>query len=277
MAQNTIDLSKMTPDAIKASVFKTTALNPIVVYTFFGGLAIASAWAILPFVTHMLVLAAGIFFIIFGPCFWAYNYFLQFEQHRFKYFRKLREENEIAAKRKLLLVQEYLDEREWDQAASQIDKLQAKMEAFDRVLKSKFEEGEMAFTRYHSVAEQVFLNALENLENMKTQLESIDTIDPDYIQHRCDELYKIAEQNDGYTDAQMEERETLEQRWNLREEALQDVEKLLSQNEKAMTELDNIASKIARSKTDGRDNEAILRESIDKLNQMGAEAQKNWG
>lgn len=275
MGQSVIDLSKMTPEAIKANVFKQTSMSPLSVYPFFIGVGFLAFWFI--FNAGWIFTAIGALAVIFGPSWFSYNYFGRYDYYSTQYFRKLRAENEVAARKKLKSVQQYLDERGWDQAAAQVDKIQAKMEAFERVLKKKFEEGEMAYARYHSVAEQVFLNSLETLENLVTQLEAIDTIDPTYIQHRVDELYLIAEKNNGLSASQMEERESLDLRWKLREDTLGAVDTMLAQNEKAMTELDEIASKIARSKTDGRDTDAILRESIERLNQLGDEADKHWG
>ena len=271
MTKSVIDLSKMTPQAIKQNVLTQTITNPISVYPFFVGLMLLAFWFI--FEAGWIFAAVGSVLVILGPISWAINYFGRYDFYSTKYFRKLRQENEKTAREKLKTIQTYLDEHGFDQAAQQVTKIQTKMETFERVLKKKFQEGEMSYARYHSVAEQVFLNSLQTLENLVTQLEAISTIDINYIEQRLGELNS----KHGLTENQISERASLENRKSLKLEALESFDRMLAQNENAMTELDSIATKIAKSKTDGRDTDAILSESINRLNQLGHEAEKNWG
>jgi len=271
----TIDLTQMTPDAVRNNVLKTTLTGPMTVYPILIGFGVVAFWLI--FDAGWLFATIGALAVTAGISLWALNYFGRYTTYQVAYFKKIREDNEQAARKKLRNIQQFLNDRNWDQAAAQISKLEAKKEAFEKVLARKFEEGEMAYARYHGVAEQVYLNALANLESLSTQLEAIDTIDPDYIKTRIEELYFIAEENGGSSDAQLAERETLEKRWNLRESTLESIDMIIAENEKAMTELDEIASKIAKSKTDGKDVEKILKESIEKLNELSDEAERNWG
>jgi len=173
---------------------------------------------------------------------------------------------------------EFLDERNFEQGALQVDKIQQSMKSFERVLNQKFEPYEFAHARYHGVAEQVMNNTLLNLEQVVTLLMSIDSIDPDYIENRISEIGEAAEgKEENMTNAQKEEITALEERWELRESSFTRIDELLSMNEKALTELGKIPNTIATSSTTGNSAEADLSSAIESLNGLGDEAQKNWG
>lgn len=270
MTKSVIDLTKMTPEAIKSNVLNATITNPMSIYPMCGGMLLIAFWFIFN-ATWIFTLIGGL--AVFGGIgLFLYNYFGRFYYYQANYFAKLRRDNERVAKKKLRVVQQYLGERGWEQGAAQVDKLQAKMESFERVLDKKFETGEMAHARYHGIAEQVYMNALETLEQVVIELEAIDSIDPDYIEGRIEEL----EQKTG-TPSEVMERDSLIERYELRQSGLERAELLLAQNERAMTGLDVVASDIATAKTDGKDVEKELASAIRKLNEIGKEAQKHWG
>jgi len=270
MSKNVIDLTKMTPEAIKSNVLNATVTNPMTIYPMCGGMLLLAFWFI--FDATWIFTLIGAIAVCGGIGLFCYNYFARFHYYQANYFAGLRRDNEKVAKKKLRVVQEYLGERGWDQGASQVDKLQVKMESFERVLNKKFEVGEMAHARYHGIAEQVYLNALETLEQVVIELEAIDSIDPEYLEGRIEEL----EHKDG-TPSEIMERDSLIERYELRQSGLERAEILLAQNEKAMTGLDVVASDIATAKTDGKDIELELDSAIKKLNELGKEAQKHWG
>lgn len=270
MAKNVIDLTKMTPEAIKSNVLNATITNPMSIYPMCGGMLLIAFWFI--FDATWIFTLIGAIAVCGGVGLFFYNYFGRFYYYQADYFARLRRDNEKIAKKKLRVVQQYLGERGWKQGAAQVDKLQAKMESFERVLDKKFETGEMAHARYHGIAEQVYMNALETLEQVVIELEAIDSIDPDYIEGRIEEL----EQKKG-TASEILERDSLIERYELRQSGLERAELLLAQNERAMTGLDVVASDIATAKTDGRDVEVELASAIKKLNEIGKEAQKHWG
>ncbi len=150
------------------------------------------------------------------------------------------------------------------------------MRGFIEVLDAKFEEGEMAYARYLGVAEQVQMRALENLEQVVVELKAIGNIDPEYIAERRNELELVRDKNDGLDDRQLEESESLKTRMELYDRHVKNAEDLLSLNEKAMTELDRLASKLATAKTSGDDVEAELARALERLEALGDEAEKNW-
>lgn len=276
MTDNIIDLSQMTPDAVRSSVRSTTIKSPLTIFPIFGGILLFAYW-ILFYAGWIFTVFGGLLFV-FGIGMFFVNYFGRYDYYSSAYFAYLHLQNEKAAAKKLEYVQEYLDERGFEQGSAQVDKLQDKMTSFERVLNSKFERGEMAYARYHTIAQQVFLSSLENLENAVTNLEAIDSIDPEYIDRRYDELIILNDQEPvGLTDEQFAEKESLDRRLELRTKHLDIVDNLLSANEQSMTELDNISSKLATARTDGKNIEAELQRAINSLNKLGEETQKNWG
>ena len=206
------------------------------------------------------------------------NRYGRYESFRKAYFKQLREENERIAQEKLKNIIAFLDERNFDQAAQQVDKIQESMKSFERVLNRKFDPYEMAYARYHGVAEQVTNLTLANLEQIVALIEAIDSIDPDYIQARIKEIGKKTKGDEkNLTASQKEEMATLEERWNIREKSFEDIDALLLSNEKALTELEKIARNIATSNVTGSSVEAQLKSAMQSLNSLGEEAQKNWG
>lgn len=269
-----IDLSKMTPEVVKSAVLKNTITSPTTIFPLLGSIPLLAFWAI--FDAGVLFVVASGLSLVGGASMFALNYFGRYAVFSSKYFLQLRSENEAMTKKKLEDVESFLDEREFEQGARQVKKLQKSMDSFEKVLDRKFEPHEFARARYHGVAEQVMLNALGNLEQIVTMLVAIDAIDPEYIQNRIDELGDIAHENDGLNDSQMEESEALKDRWELRENQFKIIDHLLSQNEKAMTELGKIATNIATSNVSGNSAEAELDSAIDSLNSLGEDAKKHW-
>jgi hypothetical protein len=92
----------------------------------------------------------------------------------------------------------------------------------------------VTFGRYLGSAEQVYLAVLDNLDKMATILESISTIDVSYIEERLQALKKLK----STAPADEEERKTLLERRTLRDDKLQEVNSLLTENEQAITEIE---------------------------------------
>lgn len=271
-----IDLSRMTTAAVKSEVLNKTLTNPFTIFPIAGGGMIIAGWLI--FDAGFLFLGTGIVAMIFGSSMFPINFYGRYTTFKIKYFRELREENERITTKKLEEVTAFLDERNFEQGALQVDKIQQSMKSFERVLNQKFEPHEFAHARYHGVAEQVMANTLLNLEQVVTLLMSIDSIDPDYIENRISEIGEAADgKEENMTASQKDEIEALNERWELRESSFTRIDELLSMNEKALTELGKIANTIATSNTTGSSAEAELTTAIESLNSLGDEAQKHWG
>lgn len=273
MGKNVIDLSKMTPEAIQSYVLSQTATSPLTIYPMFAALGLIAFWLI--FNASWIFVMIGGAALVGGASNFAFNYFVRFDAHRSTYFKQLRADTAREAQAKLNMISSYLADRNFVQGSAQVEKLQEKMQGFKNVLEAKFEEGEMAYARYLGVAESAQMAALENLEQIVIELTAIDNIDTGYINNRLSELADM-KKRDKLSDRQMEEEQSLKDRMNLYDDHTRMAEDLLSLNERAMTEIDKLGSKLARAKTSGDDVEDGLEEALSRLNALGEETERNW-
>ncbi len=128
-----------------------------------------------------------------------------------------------------------------NQGFEQLRLLGEKLDTFTEVLKRRLNAGELTFARYLGTAEQVYLAAIDNLNDISVALTSVRTIDADYIEFRLAELRAQPRAGDDCR----KERESLEERKALLERQLHKVAKLFAKNESAMTALDSTASVLA--------------------------------
>lgn len=123
-----------------------------------------------------------------------------------------------------------------EQGIAQLAALQSKSLSFQTVLAYQFDSGEIAYTRYKAVAEQLYLNALDTLADAALVLESIRTIDPTKIEQRLAQLNNRPE---------CAEYATLQGRAQLFRQQSERVAHWLQQNESLLTTLDRAAVKLS--------------------------------
>ena len=129
--------------------------------------------------------------------------------------------------------------------------LRQKLERLVEVLRHRLDEGEVTYGRYLGTAEQVYLAALDNLNEVVVTLTSLAGIDEAHLQRRETEIAK-----DGVTDKEAVELATIRQRQALLREQRTKVEDLLAENERALAVLDNTSAALAGTRT--RDGHAKL-------------------
>lgn len=154
------------------------------------------------------------------------------------------------------------------QGKEQFRRLQVKYENVHTVLRKKLSSGELAFGRFEGASEQVYLNGLENLKQIVTILQSLESIDPEYIGLRLSQLNTI----NKLTTADQKERETLLKRLQLRKDQLEKVNQLLTSNEEAMTTLEETTAAIASMDTSGKLTEMEYDTAIEQLQEIVARA-----
>ena len=121
-----------------------------------------------------------------------------------------------------------------DKGLEQLRLLQQKLDVLTEVLKRRLSEGELTFGRYFGTAEQVYLSAIDNLNEIVVALTSVSSIDGEYIDQRIAEVRDNLGAGDGARDDQRREVESLEQRRTLLEQQHRKVSELFAQNEAAM-------------------------------------------
>ena len=133
------------------------------------------------------------------------------------------------------------------QAQQQSVFIKEKYDKFRTMLDQKLKRGELTYARFLGAAEQVYLGGLDTLRQVVVLLESVSTIDPDYIAKRLAELERVADPDPA------DEREyaTLKKRLGLMEQQLKQVNSLLTDNEESMTIMSQSIATVAQMRTGG--------------------------
>ncbi len=136
------------------------------------------------------------------------------------------------------------DELGFEQGNVQMKQLHEKFSNLVEVLKRRLNSGELTYGRYLAMAEQVYLSAMDNLNEVAVALRSVSTIDPDHIERRLGEIRNT----DAPTPEQEQEYTALQSRDSLLDEQTRTATRLISQNEAAMTVLDKTAAALAKAR-----------------------------
>jgi hypothetical protein len=162
-----------------------------------------------------------------------------------------------------------LKEVSCDQGVTQLKLLKRKFESMTAVLVQRLDAGELTYSRYLDTAEQVYLSAIDNLQEVAISLRSISTIDGQELEARLAELRKTGETERG----SLMEIETLEQRRSLHARQVDKVAHLLVQNETAMTAIDHASGALADARM-GKGHASIeLNQALRDLDQLARRAQ----
>ena len=228
-----------------------TAQHPVTLYAAAAGvLGVLASTVLGPSLALFGLTVGG---ISVGSGSWIVNYFFRNEHFARRYLEKIRTEMEKrkeqmleSVRRRLAGFADDVDAGEFArQGLGQITKVQEKFDNMQGLLASKLSVTELTYGRYFGTAEQVVLSVLDNLHDMADLLESVRTIDRDYLQSRM----KSLKRQRGLSGADEQELATLETRAGLREGQLEKVNILLTKNEEAMTSLDRTTAAIAAMKT----------------------------
>ncbi|MFH1153222.1 MAG: hypothetical protein V1793_05355 [Pseudomonadota bacterium] len=131
------------------------------------------------------------------------------------------------------------------QGVEQFHKIKVKYQNVQDLLQQKLDAGELTFGRFMGAAEQVYLGALDNLKQAVSTLQSVSSIDLDYINTK---LGSLSDRNHRNASDQ-KEIESLTKRLQLWQEQIRKVNELLSDNEDAMTRMEETTAAIAELKT----------------------------
>lgn len=151
----------------------------------------------------------------------------------------------------------------------QFKKVQAKYENVNELLEEKLSTGELAFNRFMGAAEQVYLSTLDNLKQIVGLLKSAGSIDTDYINRRISGM----KAGGSFSEAEQKELDALNKRLELRRKQLGKVNDLLSNNEEAMTKMEETTAAIAAMKTDGGFASTDFETAITELQELAERAE----
>lgn len=244
------DLDNFSSASIKRAVRNESLLHPLTLYPAAAGML--SGMAALLYDLPLLFLGMGGLLAVSAATS-VVSYFFRDEAISSKYLEKLT--REFQKKRQVLLKTLKADlkqcskiigaEQYGHQGREQFDRIERKYNQLKKLLEKRFSTKELTYGSYLGAAEQVYLSVLDNLLKVVSLLQSIETIDPQYIDERNRELHSLSE----VTEADEREFEALQKRRTLRENQAQQVNTLLTENEESTTVLDETIAAIAELQT----------------------------
>lgn len=233
------ELKDISKSAVRKAVLGKSAQQATAVYpTAIAMLGGVSAFAFGLNIFTLGAIGAG---LAMGASGFIGSYFLNKDKYATHYISGVR--NRLVSKRNSLLegLEDELSSLGEHRGVLQIDKFKHKYQNLTTILGKRLNKNELTYMRYLTIAEQVFLGGIDNLENICLVLRSISTIDADNIEWQL----KNAREQDN-----QELQDTLNQRLQLRREQLDRADSLLAQNDKALTQLDHVTTKLANTKTE---------------------------
>lgn len=229
---------KFSKKSIKKAVLKNSVQSPVAVYpAVLGVLGLVAVGAFGLTATTIGIAAGGITFALGG---WLFEYLGHHQRYSLAYLKKMHQQMQIEGELKLAQIEKELKSIEANKAINQLNLFKSKFNNFKDILERKFSPEELTYARYLGIAEQVFLAGLDNLDSYYLSLKSVSTVKPDYLENRIQELSNQTDKS---------EIETLQKRLAIYQQQLANVAELQKQNEIALTELDNVTTKLANVQT----------------------------
>ncbi len=151
-------------------------------------------------------------------------------------------------------------------ASEQLFRIVEKFEKFKKILDSKLQKTERAYDRFLSATEGVYYNILGNLEKIKNIYQAVEDIDMSYIERRINDI-KMAQ---SVTKETQMELSSLRQRKSMAKKQLQGIEQILSINEQAITDIDNMRIELGNLNTTSNRAQFSIDKSIADLQKMAS-------
>ncbi len=179
---------------------------------------------------------AGGLSIIASGGFYLYQKMTKSTKLSQKYIDKVREEQKRELISKLGTLGPELRELGCEQGALQVDQLNNKFVGLLATIDEKLSDQSMEASRLHALAEKLYLATIDNLIHAKQILKSIKDIDLDYIDTQLERAHNAVE------------KESLIERRKLKLEGMDAAEECIANNEIAMTKINLLSMKLAKSK-----------------------------
>ena len=253
-------------ESVRKAVRSRTLQHPLTLYPLvlsaLGGLTL---FLFDPMVIAFLAAMGG---LTLGVGTFVVNYFFRGDNLAHKYLELL--QNALREHTKLMIVhlEEDLQELGCERGFRQFGSFSKKFENFKGILDDKLDSGEITYRRYLGIAEQVYFSGLDNLSQAAVILRSMRTIDEVAIESRINEI----KTDDIPDDKQKREYEALVGRKNLLVEQGNKIEELLSQNEEALTTLDQTSGALAGIQTKRGYATVDMETAMKELQQMAERA-----
>lgn len=264
------------PSVIEKQVVRTGLNHPGTIYPAAIGVGSALAGAILGMPWLYLVALGG----LLGPIWGISQIFLFPDKVGQRYLKKLAKRRERYEQFTRKQVRKGLEQARCTSEANaaavqgmrQFDKVEKSLESIRDVLDMKLNVRELTFQRFLGSAEQAYLSVLDNLKSVVAVLNSLDSIDVEYISMRVQQLQRYKDKN-GISDNDKAEIAALKERYGLWKSQLEEASTLLIKNEEALTAMEKISARVARWRTDKRFAASDIEAAIDDLSHLAEFAQ----
>lgn len=259
-------LDDFSPQAVARAVFRQTLQKPHVLYpTAVGILGGLAALVLGPSLLFVAPAAAGLGLGLGG---WALDYGLRRNKHAADYIQRLQAALAGRVEESVARLRADLEQMKFTPGVAQMDELEKKFHALEDLLRRKLNPAELTFSRYMGMTEQVFLAGLDNLGRIADTLKGLSTIDVRQIKLRLHDLAV-----DGIeSKAQDQEIATLNERLGLRDRQRDLIDRLLAQNETAMTQIDLVMAAIANLDTSAVHATMTMESAMQELKVLAARA-----
>lgn len=211
---------------------------------------------------NLFLLTLGV--IGFAISYLIYNQTIRAGKFKREYTNLLLQALEEKTEQKLANLKESLVEHGLEHCANQLEQFKQKFEILVDILKTKFDPDQLTYSRYYSIAKEVFLSGIDNLTDILIAQKTLNAIDVEYINRRLKEI----DSKDQTSMATQKELDALKRSLTSLEQQTGKINLLVAQNETALAQLDEASiaiSNISKSK----DKEA----QIDMENSMKALAE----
>jgi hypothetical protein len=250
------------------------ALNKSIMDNWFVG---ASIGAIPVGILTSILLGTGVGIPIIGGALllgggtWAWKRFFKGDKF-FDYYRDhLRQILDEDTERRRNELQRSLEAYGNKHAGEQLEQFQMKIKVFIEILDMKFpDKNQLTYNRYYTIAQEVFLSGIENLNEVMLIHKTLDAIDIDYIERSLQRLEK-REQDD----ATKRERSSLQQSRQQYHDQQQDIINLMAQNEEALSKLDEAIVQVQDIKRSANNEGRLdMEASMEQLHNMAQQSYK---
>ena len=201
---------------------------------------------------------------------WAVNYGLRQDHFASQYVKKLHEQMERQRSLRKKELSKSLAQVNSKEGSSQFSRLSEKFHTFQTILQQKLDPSELTFGRYLGMAEQVYLGALDNLQNVADTLKMLTAIDLNYTKQRLQQLQNSDSDNSSKNGSK--EISSLQERIALYHKQTEKVQALLAQNEAAMTKIDLTIASIADMHSEDAQAEIDIETAMNELQRLANKA-----
>lgn len=250
------------------------ALNKSIMDNWFVG---ASIGAIPVGILTAFLLGTGVGIPIIGGALllgggaWAWKRFFKgdkfFDQYR-NHLRQLLDEDTERRRNELQLS---LDTYGNSRACEQLKQFQNKIKVFIEILDLKFpDKNQLTYNRYFTIAQEVYLSGIDNLNEVLLIHKTLDAIDMDYIERS---LQRIGDREQDA--ATKRERSSLLQSKQNYQDQQQDIKNLIAQNEEALSKLDEAIVQVQDIKRSANNEGQLdMEASMEQLYRMAQQSYK---